>query len=79
MNTNPVETAMTDVQIQVRDNGPLLVSGPVTLVDANGAAFDLGDKETSALCRWGAAENAPRGDGSHNSCGFDSTVAAGGD
>lgn len=70
---------MTDVQIQVRDNGPLLVSGPVTLVDASGAAFDLGDKETIALCRCGASGNAPLCDGTHNSCGFDSTVTAGGE
>lgn len=61
---------MAEVKITTRDNGPLLVTGPITLVDADGAAFDLGEKESIALCRCGASSNKPFCDGTHKSCGF---------
>ena len=32
---------MADVNIRVRDAGPLLVEGPITLVDAEGNAFTI--------------------------------------
>ena len=31
----------TDVVIKVRDNGPYKVTGPVTIVDAEGQRFDV--------------------------------------
>ncbi|MEQ9411370.1 MAG: CDGSH iron-sulfur domain-containing protein [Fuerstiella sp.] len=61
---------MSDVKIVVRDNGPFLVTGPVTVEDAVGGQFDLGGKETIALCRCGASERRPFCDGSHNRCEF---------
>ena len=70
---------MPDVQIEMRENGPLLVSGPVTLTDAGGGVFDLGDKDTIALCRCGASGNRPFCDGSHRECGFTSAETAGGE
>ena len=42
---------MADVTIQTRENGPFLVTGPAKLVDHQGGEFDLGGKETFALCR----------------------------
>ena len=61
---------MADVQINTRENGPLLVTGPITLTDHQGNAFDLGGKETIALCRCGATKNRPFCDGAHKGSGF---------
>lgn len=59
---------MSDVKIQLRENGPLLITGSVTLEDHNGDQFDLGGKETIALCRCGASKNRPFCDGTHKQC-----------
>lgn len=67
---------MSDVKIVVRDNGPFLVTGPITVEDGDGKAFDLGGKETIALCRCGASKNRPFCDGEHNRCGFESAERA---
>ena len=61
---------MADVSIRTRENGPLLVTGPITLVDHEGNAFELGAKETIALCRCGQSKNRPFCDGQHKACGF---------
>lgn len=68
---------MSEVKINVRKNGPLLVEGKFTLVDAEGREFPLdADKPAYALCRCGASGNHPFCDGSHKTCGFDSEVVA---
>ena len=57
---------MSDVQIRVRDNGPLLVEGPFQLVDAEGKSFPLAaDKPAIALCRCGLSARRPFCDGAH--------------
>jgi len=57
---------MSDVNIRVRDNGPLLVEGPFKIVDADGGEFAVAaDKPAIALCRCGASKNRPFCDGSH--------------
>lgn len=66
---------MNDTTIKVRENGPYLVRGPVTLTDANGAIFTI-EGENIALCRCGASENKPFCDGSHKANGFTSVVQA---
>lgn len=63
---------MSNVTVQVRDHGPFLVSGPITVTDAAGGSFDLKGKETIALCRCGASANRPFCDGAHKTCGFQS-------
>ena len=50
---------MSDVSIRTRENGPLLVTGPIKLVDHEGNVFDIGGKETIALCRCGQSKNRP--------------------
>jgi CDGSH-type Zn-finger protein len=67
---------MSDVTITVRKNGPFLVNGPATLVDADGNAYDLTGKTVYALCRCGQSGNRPFCDGTHNKCGFQSAEAA---
>jgi CDGSH-type Zn-finger protein len=61
---------MPDVSIRTRENGPLLVTGPITLVDADGNQFNIAGKETIALCRCGQSKNRPFCDGQHKACGF---------
>ena len=61
---------MSEVTIKTRENGPLLVTGAVTLVDHLGNQFDTTGKETIALCRCGASKNRPFCDGSHKAAGF---------
>ncbi len=68
---------MSDVSIKCRENGPLLVTGPVTVEDHEGNAFDTGGKETIALCRCGVSKNRPFCDGSHRYCGFEAAETAG--
>jgi len=56
---------MTDVTIQVRANGPLKVTGPVTVVDAEGVPFELPAGSSIVLCRCGHSRNKPFCDTTH--------------
>ena len=68
---------MADVNIRIRDNGPFVVEGPVTVTDADGKEFEIdSSKPAIALCRCGASENKPFCDGAHNKCGFESAERA---
>jgi CDGSH-type Zn-finger protein len=62
---------MSTVTIRIRDNGPLVVEGPVKIIDADGNAFQsTSEKPAIALCRCGQSANKPFCDGSHRNCGF---------
>ena len=62
---------MSQVTIRVRDNGPLLVEGPITVIDAAGNAFAIPpNKPAVALCRCGQSKRKPFCDGTHKECGF---------
>jgi CDGSH-type Zn-finger protein len=49
-------------------NGPLLVTGGVRIVDAEGTVLYEGEKAT--LCRCGGSGNKPFCDGTHEKIGF---------
>lgn len=68
-----------DVVIKVRDDGPLKVTGPITVTDAAGVPFALPDGPV-ALCRCGRSQTKPFCDGGHRAAGFAdvSRVGAGG-
>ncbi|WP_432537688.1 CDGSH iron-sulfur domain-containing protein [Kineococcus arenarius] len=53
-----------EVTVTVCPGGPLLVRGPVTLLDGEGERLDPG-RRTVALCRCGRSAEAPFCDGSH--------------
>lgn len=55
---------MSDVTIKVRESGPYLVKGPVTLTDVDGAPYVI-TGESIALCRCGRSGSKPFCDGSH--------------
>ena len=68
---------MSDVNIRLRDNGPFVVEGPITITDAEGKAFSIdSNKPAIALCRCGASANKPFCDGAHNKCGFEAAERA---
>ena len=46
---------MADVEIKVKENGPLVVSGPITIVDVEGNEYALPQGTSYALCRCGAS------------------------
>ena len=56
---------MTDVTIQVRANGPLKVTGPISIVDAEGVSFELPAGSSIVLRRCGHSKNKPFCDTTH--------------
>ena len=68
---------MDEVVIQVRENGPYKIRGPVTLVDTDGAEYDLSGKgKAVALCRCGGSTTKPFCDGTHSRTGFEAAERA---
>jgi CDGSH-type Zn-finger protein len=65
---------MPDVTIEVRRNGPLIVTGPVELKDADGKLYTV--EERIALCRCGASTTKPFCDGTHSKIGFQAAETA---
>ena len=61
------------VTIKIRENGPLLVEGDLTLVDATGNEVPIAKK---ALCRCGGSTMKPFCDGTHSKIGFQGAIAA---
>ena len=61
---------MSDVVIKIRENGPILVSGPVFVTDHLGNKYDTGTQANIALCRCGHSQKKPFCDGSHKTAGF---------
>jgi CDGSH-type Zn-finger protein len=65
------------VTIRCRENGPLVVQGPVRVVDHQGNEFALPQgKDNVALCRCGHSRAKPFCDGSHRQCGFQAAETA---
>jgi CDGSH-type Zn-finger protein/uncharacterized Fe-S cluster protein YjdI len=53
--------------IRARPNGPLMLTGPLTVIGTNGRTAYA---ETTFLCRCGASSNKPYCDGTHKKIGF---------
>jgi CDGSH-type Zn-finger protein len=67
---------MDEVEIKVRDNGPLKVTGPIRLIDPDGNELPLPDGPV-VLCRCGKSKHKPFCDRSHREdVPFDSRVRA---
>ena len=60
---------MSEATIKVRESGPYLVRGAVTLTDADGSVYEF-EGENVALCRCGGSQTKPFCDGSHRDNGF---------
>ena len=63
------------VTIKVRESGPYLVRGTVTLTDADGNTYTV-EGPNIALCRCGGSQTKPFCDGSHKVNGFFATERA---
>ncbi len=59
-----------DVTITPSENGPYIVRGKVTVLDADGNEHDTGGRRSIALCRCGASTKKPFCDGTHSKVGF---------
>jgi CDGSH-type Zn-finger protein len=72
------EHAMSDpLVVRCRENGPLVIQGPVKVLDHLGNEFPIPlGKDTIALCRCGQSKNKPFCDGSHKLVGFRSPETA---
>ena len=55
-------------EVRASANGPLLLSGGVRILDADGAVLYEGER--AALCRCGQSGNKPFCDGTHKKVGF---------
>jgi CDGSH-type Zn-finger protein len=64
-----------EVTIVVRENGPYLVRGPVSIRDVDGNEHRL-ERETVALCRCGGSTTKPFCDGTHSKIGFQAAERA---
>ena len=68
---------MPETKITALPNGPLLIEGPIQLVDARGIALETKDRPRVALCRCGNSANKPFCDGTHSRVGFQDPVPGG--
>ena len=66
---------MNEVRIKVRESGPYLVTGPITLTDCDGMPYTVSG-ENVALCRCGGSSTKPFCDGSHRNNEFRATERA---
>jgi 3-phenylpropionate/trans-cinnamate dioxygenase ferredoxin subunit len=67
------------ITIKTRLNGPYLVTGDLSelsLIDADGNAYDLAGKATIALCRCGGSMTKPFCDKTHSTIGFEAAESA---
>lgn len=62
------EAATRETKVEVRANGPLLVTGPLNVTDAQGITV-IKTKKT-AFCRCGGSANKPYCDGTHSKINF---------
>ncbi|MCG8012219.1 MAG: CDGSH iron-sulfur domain-containing protein, partial [Candidatus Thiodiazotropha weberae] len=64
----PLKQKGGQLKITPLEDGPLLLSGSVTVKAGSGRSAWQGEK--LALCRCGASKNKPFCDGTHNAIGF---------
>jgi CDGSH-type Zn-finger protein len=65
------------VEIKVRDNGPLKITGPVRILDGEGNLLRESAGESIVLCRCGHSATKPFCDSSHRQESFSSCCRAG--
>jgi CDGSH-type Zn-finger protein len=66
---------MADVRVQVTEDGPYVVVGPIDLVDHQGNPIPT-QKGVVALCRCGGSLTKPFCDGTHSKIGFRGAMKA---
>ena len=61
---------MADVKIEIRENGPLRVSGPIDIVDKDGNNYTIPEGQWVSMCRCGQSAIKPFCDASHRDAAF---------
>ena len=67
---------MADVTISLIGHGPIMIEGPITLLDADDNPITTTEGKAIFLCRCGQSSEKPFCDGTHKQCGFSSTSPA---
>ena len=67
---------MADVTISLIGNGPVMIEGPITLLDQDDNPIETPAGKAIFLCRCGQSSENPFCDGTHKQCGYVSTSAA---
>jgi CDGSH-type Zn-finger protein len=67
---------MTTVKIMPTDDGPYVIEGPATVVDADGNEYDLTEQTPIFLCRCGGSRTKPFCDGAHETLNFEAAGRA---
>jgi CDGSH-type Zn-finger protein len=67
---------MSEVLIEITDNGPYKVSGPIELHGPGGEPIEVVAGRSVFLCRCGGSTNKPFCDGTHSKIGFQGAIAA---
>jgi CDGSH iron-sulfur domain-containing protein 3 len=75
-NREPHGGSAEPVVIKVRNNGPYKITGPVTIIDADGNEFELPPGEGIVLCRCGGSKTKPFCDKTHSKIGFEACERA---
>ncbi|MEQ8674308.1 MAG: CDGSH iron-sulfur domain-containing protein [Aggregatilineales bacterium] len=68
-NSDPNATGESRLHVETAKNGPLLLSGEIEIIGADGQSVFLGT--ATALCRCGHSSNKPFCDGTHRTVGFE--------
>jgi CDGSH-type Zn-finger protein len=66
---------MSDIQIQITENGPYKVTGDIELLDYDGNPVQTRGGAVF-LCRCGGSTTKPFCDGTHSKIGFQGAMAA---
>ena len=61
---------MADTKIEIRENGPLRVTGPIDIVDKDGKTYAIPEGQWVSFCRCGHSQNKPFCDAAHRDAGF---------
>jgi CDGSH-type Zn-finger protein len=67
---------MADNNIEVRENGPLRITGPITITDKDGKNYTVPDGDIVSFCRCGLSTNKPFCTGTHREGGFEADSSA---
>ena len=67
---------MADFIIEIRENGPYRVSGPIAITDQDGKNYTIPEGQWVSMCRCGHSQNKPFCDGGHRDAGFEAESKA---
>lgn len=69
INNDEKNTETSEVKVEVKPNGPLIITGDIEVVDQSGNSETKNNK--TAFCRCGGSSNKPYCDGTHAKNGFE--------